>query len=75
MNEIEEKQSEFDSVNDEKKNDSYEEEVDEEFGRSEENLDLEHVSIVSTPKERKAKPIITQEEAKMIVALSEKREK
>lgn len=64
MNEIEEKQSEQDSFTDEKKDESDEDEMDEEFGRSEEgNIDLEHVSVGSTPIEKKSKPIISSEEA------------
>lgn len=53
---------------------SEEDEDFDDFGRSEDRLDLENVEVGSSPK-KQAKPIISQEEAQKIIALSDKIEK
>jgi hypothetical protein len=47
----------------------------EEFGRSDERLDLDVIQVGSTPKLKTSKPIISKQEADQIIALSEKMEK
>jgi hypothetical protein len=72
MNKIEEKNSEL--CEDEE--DDYDDDECEEFGRSEDHLDLDRVEVVgSTPKDRGSKPIISQQEAEQIIALTDKAEK
>lgn len=47
----------------------------EEFGRSEDKLDLDQVEVGSTPKPQNNKPIISKQEAEQIIAMSDKLEK